>query len=222
MGWNSWDTFGTTLTEAEAKRQADAMAKHLKPSGYDIFTVDIQWYEPESKGHGYQPGARLEMDAYSRLVPAVKKFPAAASGKGFKPLADYVHSKGLRFGIHIMRGIPRQAVQQNTRIFGTNVRARDIADTSSICPWNPDMYGVDMSKPGAQAYYDSIINLYASWGVDFVKCDDISRPYNNFQKAEVEALRKAIDKSGRPIVLSLSPGATPTAAADHVTNHANM
>ena len=123
MGWNSWDIFGTTLTEAEAKRQADAMAKHLKPSGYDIFTVDIQWYEPESKGHGYQPGAKLEMDEYSRLVPAVKKFPSAANGKGFKPLADYVHSKGLRFGIHIMRGIPRQAVQQNTRILGTNVRA---------------------------------------------------------------------------------------------------
>ena len=222
MGWNSWDAFGTTLTEAEATRQADAMAKHLKPSGYDIFTVDIQWYEPEAKGHGYQPGAKLEMDGYSRLVPAVKKFPLAANSKGFKPLADYVHSKGLRFGIHIMRGIPRQAVQQNTRILGTNVRARDIADTSSICPWNPDMYGVDMSKPGAQAYYDSIINLYASWGVDFVKCDDISRPYDSVQKAEIEALRKAIDKSGRPIVLSLSPGATPTNAADHVTNHANM
>lgn len=100
-------------------------------------------------------------------------------------------------------------MHQNTRILGTNVRARDIADTNSICPWNPDMYGVDMSKPGAQAYYDSIINLYASWGVDFVKCDDISRPYDNFQKAEIEALRKAINKSGRPIVLSLSPGATP-------------
>ena len=222
MVWNSWDCFGTTLTEEQAKAQADAMEKHLKPYGWTYFTVDIQWYEPDSQGHGYRRGARLEMDEYSRLIPALKKFPSSSDGRGFKPLADYVHAKGLKFGIHIMRGIPKQAVRDNTAILGTDARAADIANTRSTCPWNPDMYGVDMSKPGAQAYYDSLFELYASWGVDFVKVDDIARPYDEVQKAEIEAIRKAIDKTGRPIVLSLSPGDTPIERGQHVMNHANM
>lgn len=222
LGWNSWDIFGTSVTEKQAKEQADAMAKDLLPFGYDILTVDIQWYEPNARGHMYKPGAKLEMDEYGRLMPGLTKFPSANKGMGFKPLADYVHSKGLRFGIHIMRGIPRQAVEKNTPVLGTDLHARDIAVTSSTCPWNPDMYGVDATTPGGQAYYDSIIQLYASWGVDYIKCDDISRPYDEVQKAEIEALRKAIDKSGRPIVLSLSPGATPVSAGEHVMEHANL
>ena len=222
MGWNSWDCFGTTVTEAQVKAQADAMTEYLKPVGWTYLTVDIQWYEPNSQGHGYRRGARLEMDEYSRLIPGLKKFPSSADGKGFKPLADYVHGKGLKFGIHLMRGIPRQAVRDNTAILGTDAHAADIANTRSTCAWNPDMYGVDMSKPGAQAYYDSLFQLYASWGVDLVKVDDIARPYDEVQKAEIEAIRKAIDKTGRPIVLSLSPGDTPIERGEHVMNHANM
>lgn len=222
LGWNSWDIFGTTVTEQQVKEQADAMAVNLLPSGYKYLTVDIQWYEPESKGHAYDPNSALTMDEYGRLTPGLKKFPSAAGGKGFKPLADYVHSKGLKFGIHIMRGIPKQAVEKNTPVFGTNVKAQDIAVKSSTCPWNPDMYGVDATKPEGQAYYNSIVQMYADWGVDFIKCDDISRPYDKVQKAEIEALRNAIDKTGRPIVLSLSPGATPISAAKHVMTHANM
>jgi hypothetical protein len=222
LGWNSWDIFGTSVTEQQAKEQADVMAKELLPSGYKYFTVDIQWYDPESKGHSYNPKAILTMDEYGRLTPGLKKFPSAANGKGFKPLADYVHSKGLKFGIHIMRGIPKQAVAKNTPVLGTNVGAKDIALTNSICPWNPDMYGVDATKPEGKAYYRSIIQLYASWGVDFIKVDDIARPYDKIQQAEIEALRMAIDETGRPIVLSLSPGATPVAKGEHVMNHANM
>ena len=116
LGWNSWDIFGTTVTEQQVKEQADAMAKYLLPSGYQYLTVDIQWYEPESKSHNYDPDANLTMDEYGRLTPGLKKFPSAADGNGFKPLADYVHSKGLKFGIHIMRGIPRQAVAKNTPV----------------------------------------------------------------------------------------------------------
>jgi alpha-galactosidase len=222
MGWNSWDCYGTTLTEEQAKAQAEAMATYLKPYGWTYFTVDIQWYEPNSQGHSYRRGARLEMDEYSRLIPGLKKFPSSSDGRGFKPLADYVHSKGLKFGIHIMRGIPKQAVRDNAPILGTNARAADIANTRSFCPWNPDMWGVNMSKSGAQEYYDSLFQLYASWGVDFVKVDDISRAYDENQKAEIEAIRKAIDKCGRPIVLSLSPGDTPIERGEHVMNHANM
>jgi alpha-galactosidase len=222
LGWNSWDIFGTTVTEQQIKEQADAMAKYLLPSGYKYLTVDIQWYEPESKSHSYNPNSILTMDEYGRLTPGLKKFPSAADGKGFKPLADYVHSKGLKFGIHIMRGIPRQAVEKNTPVLGTNVKAQDIALKSSICPWNPDMYGVDATKPEGQAYYNSIFKMYADWGVDYVKVDDISRPYGDVQKAEIEAIRNAIDKTGRPILLSLSPGATPITAGEHVMTHANM
>jgi alpha-galactosidase len=222
LGWNSWDCFGTTVTEQQVKEQADAMVKYLLPSGYNYLTVDIEWYAPESKGHAYDPKAILTMDKYGRLTPGLKKFPSAADGKGFKHLADYVHAKGLKFGIHIMRGIPRQAVEKNTSVFGTNVKAQDIAIKSSICAWNPDMYGVDATKPEGQAYYNSIVQMYADWGVDFIKCDDISRPYDDVQKAEIEALRKAIDKTGRHILLSLSPGATPVKMGDHVMNHANM
>jgi hypothetical protein len=222
IGWNSWDCYGTTLTEEQAKAQAEAMATYLKSYGWTYFTVDIQWYEPNSQGHSYRRGARLEMDEYSRLIPGLKKFPSSSNSRGFKPLADYVHSKGLKFGIHIMRGIPKQAVRDNTPILGTNARAADIADTSSFCPWNPDMWGVNMSKSGAQEYYDSLFQLYASWGVDFVKVDDISRAYDENQKAEIEAIRKAIDQCGRPIVLSLSPGDTPIERGEHVMNHANM
>ncbi|GAA5483099.1 NPCBM/NEW2 domain-containing protein [Haloferula sargassicola] len=222
LGWNSWDIFGTTVTEKQIREQADAMAKDLLPAGYDILTVDIQWYEPNAKGHVYQPGAKLAMDEYGRLLPAGNRFPSAGDGRGFKPLADYVHSKGLRFGIHIMRGIPRQAVELNTPVKGTTKKAQDIALTSSTCPWNPDMYGVDATQKAGQAYYDSLFEMYASWGLDFIKVDDISRPYDDVQKAEIEAIRKAIDKTGRPIVLSLSPGATPIERGPHVMEHANQ
>lgn len=222
LGWNSWDIFGTTVTEQQIRDQADAMAEHLLPSGYVYLTVDIQWYEPESQRHYYNPNAVLTMDGYGRLTPGLKKFPSAAGGNGFKPLADYVHSKGLKFGIHIMRGIPRQAVEKNTPVLGTNVGAADIALTGSTCPWNPDMYGVDATKEEGRAYYRSIIGMYAAWGVDYIKVDDISRPYDPVQQAEIEAIREAIDLTGRSIVLSLSPGATPIRAGEHVMHHANL
>ena len=222
MGWNSWDCFGTTVTEAQTKANADFMAAKLKAHGWQYIVVDIQWYQPSAQGHDYIPGAKLVMDEYSRLLPATEKFPSAADGAGFKPLADYVHSLGLKFGIHLMRGIPRQAVKQNTAILGTDQRAADIADTSSICSWNPDMYGVDIRRPGGQEYYDSLMALYAGWGVDFIKVDDIARPYDEVQKLEIEAIRRAIAKTGRPIVFSLSPGETPLARGEHVADHANM
>jgi hypothetical protein len=219
MGWNSWDCFATTVTEAQTRAQADVMAAKLKPFGWRYVVVDIQWYEPKAASFEYRQGAALTLDEFGRLLPAPNRFPSAADGKGFGPLADYVHRKGLKFGIHLMRGIPRQAVEENLPIKDTPYRAKDIADMGSTCRWNPDMYGVDMSKPGAQRYYDSVFDQFATWGVDFVKVDDIARPY---AQAEIEAIRRAIDRTGRRIVLSLSPGETPLDAASHVSAHANM
>ncbi|MGF7149108.1 hypothetical protein FHS96_002750 [Sphingomonas zeicaulis] len=221
MGWNSWNSFATTITEDQARETARIMAAKLLPAGYDIFTVDIQWYEPEARGYDYNREPQPAMDANGRLIPAPKRFPSSLGGKGFAPLAAEVHALGLKFGIHVMRGIPRAAVKRNLPILGTPYRAADVADTSSICSWNPDMYGVDMAKPGAQAYYDSLFRLYASWGVDFVKMDDMSRPYDA-HAAEIEAAAQAIAASGRPMMLSLSPGETPVVRADHVAHHAQM
>jgi hypothetical protein len=181
--------------------------------------VDIQWYEPNATGFDYRKGAKLEMDEFGRLIPAANKFPSAANGQGFKPLADYVHSLGLKFGLHLMRGIPRQAVAAKTPVKGTRYTAADIADTNSICEWNSDMYGVDMTKPGAQEYYNSVFELMASWGLDFIKVDDLSRPYH---EAEIAGIRTAIDRTGRAIVFSTSPGATPVGSGPHVSTHANM
>jgi alpha-galactosidase len=219
MGWNSWDGFATTVTEAQTRAQAGVMQEKLASHGWKLITVDIQWYEPGATGFDYHQGAKLDMDKFGRLLPATNKFPSAANGRGFKPLADYIHSLGLKFGVHLMRGIPRQAVAAKTPIKGTSYTAADIADTNNVCRWNTDMYGVDMSKPGAQEYYDSVFELFASWGLDFVKVDDLSRPYH---QAEIEAIRQAIDKTGRPIIFSTSPGATPLSAGESVSRHANM
>jgi alpha-galactosidase len=219
MGWNSWDAFATTVTEAQVRAQADYMAERLARYGWEYVVVDIQWYEPAATGFHYRKNAALVMDAYGRLQPATNKFPSASGGSGFRPLGDYLHAKGLKFGVHLMRGIPRQAVAQNTPVLGTTYRAADIADTTSTCPWNTDMFGVDMTRPGAQAYYNSVFQQLAAWGVDFVKVDDLSRPYH---RREIEGIREAIDRAGRPMVLSTSPGETPLADADHVSRHANM
>lgn len=205
MGWNSWDCYGAAVTEDIVRKNADFMAKHLKKYGWEYITVDIQWYEPDVKTHEYIPFAKLCIDEYSRVIPAENRFPSSAGGKGFAPLAEYVHSLGLKFGIHIMRGIPRQAVYERTKIKGTDKTAADIAKTDSICAWNTDMYGVDPAKPGAKEYYDSIFELYASWGVDFIKCDDIARELPK-EETELIMLSNSLKGCGRDMVLSLSPG----------------
>jgi alpha-galactosidase len=225
MGWNSWNNYGCDVTEVEFKAQVDYQAEKLKRYGYEYVTIDISWYspsvsaDPRSPYHHPTYGRHdAELDAYGRLIPAKNKFPSAADGS-FKALADYVHSKGLKFGIHIMRGIPWQAVDQDLPILGTKLRARDIANPADNCLWYNATYGIDMSKPGAQEYYNSIFQLYASWGVDFVKVDDLSYPYH---ASEITAVRKAIDKSGRKMVFSTSPGSTPTTARYHILSNAEM
>ena len=208
MGWNSWDSYGPAIREDEVKANADEMAAKLKQFGWQYMVVDIEWYQPDAHAHGYIARGKVTMDEFGRFGPSPNRFPSAVNGAGFKPLADYVHSKGLKFGIHIMRGIPREAVDRNLPIQETQFHAADVADKVNVCRWPEmqDTYGVDMSKPGGQAYYDSIARLYAGWGVDYVKADDMSQP---FRGPEIQALRSALIKTGRPIVLSLSPGPAP-------------
>ncbi|MGQ1946443.1 glycoside hydrolase family 27 protein [Geofilum sp. OHC36d9] len=221
MGWNSWDCYGPTVEEHEVKANADYMAKYLKDYGWQYIVVDIRWFVENDKAGGYnQTDPRYVLDDYGRYQPAVNRFPSAKDGKGFTELAKYIHSKGLKFGIHIMRGIPKVAVENKLPIKGTNgITADMIYSTEQQCPWLRDNYTIVADQPGAQEYYNSIIDMYADWGVDFIKVDDLSRPYH---QAEIELIRKAIDQSGRPIVLSTSPGETPIDAAKHISNHANM
>lgn len=221
MGWNSWDCYGASVNEETVRKNADFMAKHLKRYGWEYIVVDIQWSAPGASSHDYEPFADLCMDEFSRLVPAEKRFPSAADGKGFAPLAEYVHSLGLKFGIHIMRGIPRQAVHKNTPIKGTDKTARQIAKTSSICAWNTDMYGVDPEKEGAKEYYDSLFELYASWGVDFIKADDVCREMPH-EETELVMLSSSLKGCGREMVLSLSPGPALPEKAELYKQTSNM
>jgi hypothetical protein len=227
LGWNSWDCFGAGVNEQELRANADYMAENLKQYGWQYIVCDIQWYEPKSKDNDYNNFTELDMDEYGRLIPAVNRFPSSANGKGFKPIADYVHSLGLKFGIHIMRGVPRQAAAKNCKILGSDKTCRDIAHHFSVCSWNTDMYGLKNCE-ASQQYYNSIIEMYASWGVDFIKCDDICvtefRKWDNPYTAdyEIEMIRKAIDNCSREIVLSLSPGPAPRDKAEHLCKNANM
>ncbi|WP_150134701.1 glycoside hydrolase family 27 protein [Streptomyces hyaluromycini] len=220
MGWNSWDCYGTTVTEEEVLANAEFMREHLLPHGWDTVVVDIQWYEPTARAHGYNPDAPLVLDGHGRQLPAPNRFPSAAGGAGFGPLAARVHAMGLRFGLHIMRGIPRRAVEAELPVLGTEFTAAEVADTGSVCPWNSDNYGLDHDHPGAQAYYDSQVAQFAAWGVDFVKADDMLFPYH---EREIAAYARAIERSGRAIELSLSPGTDMSLARlDHLREHATM
>ena len=237
MGWNSFDSYDCRINEEEFKATVDYMAEHLLEYGWEYAVIDYIWWHPEPGnwdtprrfGHPNirynEDGSPLHpeyttMDEYGRLLPAVERFPSAADGKGFKPIADYVHGKGMKFGIHIMRGVHRVAAHNETPIFGTEVTAKNIAEPFDTCGWCNHMFGVDANKEGAQAYYNSIFNLYASWGVDFIKADDTMFP--PYHDEEIEMMQKAIAQCGRPMVLSLSCGEAPVLRAEHLVKNANM
>jgi Alpha-galactosidase len=226
MGWNSYDYYDTTVNEEEVKANADYMAANLREFGWEYIVVDIEWYSYHTGAmrdkYQYVPFSELEMDEYSRLYPCLDRFPSAKDGKGFKPLADYIHKLGLKFGIHIMRGIPRIAAHTHTKIKGTNKTANQIADPYNYCSWNPDMYGILPNEGAAQEYYNSLMELYASWGVDFVKCDDICRMDMPSAKEEIQMLHKAIINCDRNIVFSLSPGPALPEEAWTYKKYANM
>ena len=220
LGWNSWDGYGTTITEDQVKANAAWFAEHLKPSGWEYVVIDMEWFVTNPTPEGNSKNSLYALDANGRYIPAEKRFPSSAEGKGFKPIGDYIHSLGLKFGIHILRGIPKNGVASNAPVTGSSYHASDAADTGETCPWNPDNFGADATKPAAQAYYDSIASLYASWGVDLIKVDCISsRPYRG---DEIRMLSAALAKTGRSIVLSLSPGPAPIEKAEEMRKYAQM
>jgi alpha-galactosidase len=205
MGWNSWDAYGTTIDETSFRANAEWIAKHLKPFGYQYVTIDEGWYEPRASAAA-NSSEQLVIDQYGRFIPALDRFPSAANGAGFTPLADYIHSLGLKFGIHVLQGIPRKAVAENLPIEGSGDKAKEAANPFATCQWDTKNWDLQDNE-AAQAYYDSIVRLYASWHVDLIKIDCIaSRPYKG---EEIRMFHEAIAKSGAPMVLSLSPGPAP-------------
>ncbi len=219
MGWNSYDAYGTTITEKQFRANVLWMSQHLRRYGWRYAVIDEGWFVRNPTPSGGSPGDVLTLDRFGRYVPAPNRFPSAAHGAGFAPLAHYVHSLGLKFGIHILRGIPRQAVRENSPIAGSAFRAAEAAARNAPCPWNPDNDGVRAS-PAGQAYYDSIARLYAAWHLDYIKADCIaSHPYAG---AEIRMLSNALRASGRPMVLSLSPGPAPLAKLSQLRRNANL
>ncbi len=216
MGWNSWICYGTSVTEKEVIATAEVMSSDLLSYGWEYITIDAGWYAPGmvTLEQYEDPHPNQLIDAYGRLIVDPEKYPSAASGDGFRPLSDYLHSRGLKFGIHIMRGIPIQAYEKDSPIKGSRYSAKDIADTVNVCKWYHGFYGIDMTKPGAVDYYDSIFDLYREWGVDYVKADDLLSPV--YAREDIEAISRAATRNG--IVLSLSPGPAPIRQAEHLRN----
>lgn len=204
LGWNSFDSFGGYLHEQAAFEQLEAFAAKLAPHGYEYFVVDIGWYgEYELKPGTLFPSPETKhamdahLDEHGLPLPSKCYFPG-----GFDALIDRTHKLGLKFGVHLMRGVPRKAVERKLPIKGLeDVTCADIADTSSTCPWCHYNYGIDMSKSGAQEYHDALVQQLADWGVDFIKADDITA-----YPDEILAYVQAIQRCGRDIKLSLSHG----------------
>ena len=249
MGWDSYDAYGGFGNEAQVEANAQYMAANLKQYGYNTIIIDFCWSYPGTGSGGTSngqlmqsypttngiisgaPTPSLSMNANGELLPDPTRFPDSIQNStevGFTALATYIHSLGLNFGIHIMRGIPVQAYFQNTPVAGDpGVTAQQItnAGTSDQAPWLNQMYGMDTGSngkltAGAQAYYNSLFNMYASWGVDYVKVDDMLS--TTYHSADVTGIQQAITQSGRPMVLSLSPGPAPINQADQLGQDANM
>ncbi|MFD4960010.1 glycoside hydrolase family 27 protein [Microbacterium sp. NPDC058389] len=220
LGWNSWDSYGTTVTEDEVLANAEFMAEHLLPHGWDTIVIDADWADPHPRSHGYNEDARLTIDAHGRLQPDPARFPSSAGGAGFGPLAARLHGLGLKLGVHVMRGIPRVAAAADTPVLGTSTTAAAIADATNVCEWNPHYLGLDHTNPAAQAYYDSCVAQFSEWGLDFVKADDMLWPY---QVPDIEAYSLAVQRADRDIALSFSPGRDLSAAhLEHLRAHATM
>ncbi len=228
MGWNSYDAFGDSVIESEVLSNALWLKEHLQPYGWDTVVVDFRWYDRLADGIRNQNPDGVTIDGFGRCIPATNRFPSAMDGAGFKSLAGKIHALGLKFGIHIMRGIPRRAVEQNLPIAGTKFTAAQAVlpegDPNRACVWNRDMFGVDAGTEAGRAWYASIARQYADWDVDYIKCDDIANLQRGkfYDASEIEALSTSLKNSGRSIVLSLSPGATPVNAAPHVKQFANL
>lgn len=214
LGWSSWSFIREHPTAAEMEDQARAMkSSGLQKAGYNYVNLDDFYYVcPSSDGPN--------VDAYGRWVTDATKFPPRGDIEGMKVLGDYIHSLGFKFGMYVTPGISRQAVAKNTPIKGTQYTAAQIAVPSAAqANYNcKGMVGIDYSKPGAQEFTNSWVEMFAAWGVDYIKIDGV----RNNNAADVKAWSDAIRHSGRPMVLDVTQGHFTTALAPTLMKYANQ
>lgn len=226
-GWNSYQSFMVDVNEEQVKANAAYMAEHLKPYGYEYVVIDISWYadtrdfylNPEGAPVGNGLEFPITLDEHGRPLPDPLKFPSSKSGNGFRPLADYIHGLGLKFGIHIMRGVPYAALGRGFTIAGTDIPLDNLPEFRNTCSWCNLFVGVKEDSEASALWYDSLIRQYADWGVDFIKCDDIAHP---LWLPELQMLTDAIERSDREIMLSLSPGPAFPEHADEYLRASNL
>src|SRR5438270_8460294 len=167
LGWSSWSFMRKHPTAAKMKAQALALHNSgLQKLGYQYINLDDFWYQcPGPQG--------LKVDAYGRWITDPSIFPLQRDSDGIKVVADYVHSLGMKFGTYVTPGISKQAISQNTPIKGTSYTAAQIAEPS-VKENNYNCKGmvrIDYSKPGAQEYKNSGVEMLASWGNDYIEID---------------------------------------------------
>ncbi len=136
----------------------------------------------------------MHIDSYGRFVPSPVNFPQLARSR------DCCHENGVKFGVHIMRGMPRMALEQNTPIKGTDFRARDIYDPDNFC----QILGGDrcLASGHIRRCRSEVEDLSEELTVDFIKLDDVVE-----HPDDGALFGKALDSVARPVLLSLSPGA---------------
>jgi hypothetical protein len=190
MGWSSWSFVRRSPTAANIEAQAQAMHDSgLQAVGYTYVNLDDFFMKCDSNGPVVDSNGRWTVDT--------SKFPG-----GIKPVADFIHKLGLKFGLYVTPGIPANAVSKNTAIAGTTHHAKDIADTSKTeknynCK---HMYYIDYSKAGAQEYVNSFAQLYSSWGVDYLKIDGVGAQ----DIPDVQAWSKAVSSVSPKMNFALS------------------
>jgi hypothetical protein len=214
LGWSSWSFLRKTPTADRIKAQALALHNSgLQKFGYEYINLDDFWYQcPGSQGPN--------VDSSGRWITDPSRFPPQGDTDGMKVVADYVHSLGMKFGIYVTPGISKQAVSRNTAINGTSYTAAQIAEPS-VKENNYNCKGmvrIDYSKPGAQEYTNSWVDMLAAWGIDYIKIDGMT----DSNAADVKAWSNAIRQSGRPMVLDVTQGSYTIALAPTLVKYANQ
>jgi hypothetical protein len=193
LGWSSFSqqTIASNfLTQSNIQAQSDAMASSgLTKHGYQYVNIDSGWMG--------------SYDGYGRPIPNSVTFP------DIEALAKHVHANGQKLGIYWITGVQQGDASANYPILGTRYHLQDIL-AQPLTPGNSfGFYKIDFTKPGAQEYMDSVVALFASWGIDFIKIDGVTPgSYHNDlsidNRPDVEAWSKAIAKTGKPIWFTIS------------------
>ena len=206
-GWNSYDSYTWFVNETQFLDNCQYMADNLLEFGYEYCVIDYLWYK-DNDGDGEGKGGTWNLDDDCFPTPSLERWPSASKKDGFKVIAEKVHSMGLKFGIHIMRGTSKTAIEKNCPIRNSknNATIASVAKADGACPWGDGQStSIDVSTDDGKLYYDNLYKLYAGWGVDFIKNDCMFG--SEYVGDEILASANSILKTGRAITYSLSAGA---------------